>query len=210
VQLASVERGPRGTLDIDLVSPRRSRCALLGNVTRIVALQRSVGHHFSKDPVNELTFVAGVGVEGDAHAGALVQHRSRVAADPTQPNLRQVHLIASELFGVLATAGHPVGAGDLGENVTTEGLDVHGLAVGTMLLLGDDVLIAVTGLRNPCAQIDGFRVGLLRQVAHRRNDGALVRRAGIMGVVVRGGVVTVGDQILVSPPPGPPRPLERV
>ncbi len=177
---------------------------------QVVALQRSGRHGFSKQSASRLHLVAGVGVAGDAHAGPLVQHRSRVAIDPTQPNLRQVHLIAAELFDVLAAAGHPVTAGDLGENITTHGLDVHGLAVGTMLLIGADALVAVTGLRNPCAQIERFQPGLLRHVALRTADGTLVRRAGIMGVVIRSGTIAVGETIGVSSPPGPPRALERV
>ena len=177
---------------------------------QVVALQRSDRHGFSKQSASRLHLIAGVGVEGDVHAGPLVQHRSRVAIDPTQPNLRQVHLIASELFDELAAAGHAVTAGDLGENITTLGLDVDGLAVGTTLLIGADALVAVTGLRNPCAQIDRFQPGLLSQVALRTVDGNLVRRAGIMGVVIRSGTVRVGDPIGVSSPPGPPRPLERV
>ena len=176
----------------------------------VVALHRSADHAFSKQPVGTLELIAGVGVVGDVHAGPLVQHRSRVRADPTQPNLRQVHLIAAELFDVLAAIGHVVRAGELGENVTTRGLDVHALAVGTVLLLGDDALVAVTGLRNPCAQIERFQPGLLDQVAIRGDDGVLVRRAGIMGVVVRTGAVAVGDEIVASIPPGPARPLERV
>jgi MOSC domain-containing protein YiiM len=176
----------------------------------VVALHRSTDHAFSKDPVRTLDLIAGVGVAGDVHAGPLVQHRSRVRADPTQPNLRQVHLIAAELFDVLADLGHVVRPGELGENVTTRGLDVHALAVGTVLLLGADALVAVTGLRNPCAQIERFQTGLLGQVAFRGDDGVLVRRAGIMGVVVRGGAVAIGDEIVASAPPGPARPLERV
>ena len=176
----------------------------------MVALHRSERHGFSKSSVDGLDLVAGVGVVGDVHAGPLVQHRSRVAVDASQPNLRQIHLIASELFDLLASAGHTVGAGDLGENVTTRNLDLHGLAVGSVLLLGEDALVAVTGLRNPCAQIESFQTGLLGQVAFRTRDGALVRRAGIMGVVIRGGHVAVGDGIAVSEPPGPRRPLERV
>jgi MOSC domain-containing protein YiiM len=195
---------------------RRSRFAAIApigfaeRVPTVVALHRSDGHRFSKDPAAAVELIAGIGIEGDAHAGTLVQHRSRVAADPTQPNLRQVHVIASELFTLLASAGHPVGPGDLGENITTEGLDVHGLAVGSMLLIGREALVAVTGLRNPCVQIERFQPGLLGHVAFRDDDGALVRRAGIMGVVIRGGQVVVGDDITVSPPPGPPRPLDRV
>ncbi len=176
----------------------------------VVALHVSEWHSFSKQNVGELELIAGVGVAGDAHAGPLVQHRSRVAADPTQPNLRQVHLIAGELFEALAAAGHQVSPGDLGENVTTEGVELHDLPVGSVIRLGETALIAVTGLRNPCAQIESFQPGLLQQVSYRDGTGALVRRAGIMGVVVLGGVVLVGDRIEVQPPPGPARPLERV
>jgi MOSC domain-containing protein YiiM len=176
----------------------------------VVALHLSESHSFSKQSVEEVELVAGVGVVGDAHAGPLVQHRSRVAADPTQPNLRQVHLIGTELFDVLAAAGHRVLPGDLGENVTTEGVELHDLAVGSLIRLGETCLIAVTGLRNPCAQIEAFRPGLLKQVTHRDGTGALVRRAGIMGIVLLGGNVRVGDGIEVQLPPGPPRPLDRV
>jgi MOSC domain-containing protein YiiM len=181
-----------------------------GVMPLVVGLQRGERHRFSKDPVEEIELIAGVGVDGDAHAGPLVRHRSRVAADPSQPNLRQVHLIASELFEILAAGGHTVAAGELGENITTRGLDVHALAVGSMLLIGGDALVAITGLRNPCAQIERFQPGLLCRVLFRDNDDVLVRRAGIMGVVVRGGRVRVGDPILVSAPPGAPRPLDRV
>lgn len=176
----------------------------------VVALHSSEGHSFSKQAVEQVDLIAGVGVDGDAHAGSLVQHRSRIAADPSQPNLRQVHLIASELFDVLATAGHQVSPGELGENITTEGVDVHGLAVGSVIRLGETALVAITGLRNPCAQIEAFQPGLLRQVSYRDEGGALVRRAGIMGVVVLGGNVRVGDSLEIQPPPGPPQPLTRV
>lgn len=176
----------------------------------VVALHRSSGYGFSKQAVEEVELVAGVGVAGDAHAGPLVQHRGRVAADPTQPNLRQVHLIASELFAVLANAGHQVSPGDLGENVTTVGLELHDLTVGSVIRFGETALVAVTGLRNPCAQIEAFQPGLLRQVSYRDGGGALVHRAGIMGVVVLGGMVRVGDGMETQPPPGPRRPLARV
>jgi MOSC domain-containing protein YiiM len=176
----------------------------------VVALHLSEAHDFSKHAVKEVELVAGVGVAGDAHAGPLVQHRSRVAADSNQPNLRQVHLIASELFEVLAAAGHEVAPGELGENITTGGVDIHDLAAGSVLRLGETALVAVTGLRNPCAQIEAFQPGLLKRVSYRDGAGVLVRRAGIMGVVVLGGVVRIGDDIETQPPPGPPRPLARV
>lgn len=171
----------------------------------ILALHRSSRHDFSKQTVAEFELIAGIGVTGDAHAGPLVQHRSRVAADAGQPNLRQVHLIAVEVLDELEVA-----PGELGENITTTGIELHELAVGSTLRLGERALVAVTGLRNPCAQIDAFRPGLLRRVSYRDDAGTLVRRAGVMGVVVLGGWVTAGDSIEVGSPPGPLRPLDRV
>lgn len=178
-------------------------------MSTVVGLHIGRRHDFSKRSVERVDLIAGVGVAGDAHSGPLVQHRSRVAADPQQPNLRQVHLIASELFAVLDSVGHHVEPGELGENITTAGLDLHELPVGTMLRLGDRALVAITGRRNPCAQIDAFQPGLLKHLARRR-DGAVVGRAGIMGVVVLGGTVHLGDPIETRLPPGPPRQLERV
>ncbi len=150
-----------------------------------------------------LTLVAGLGVAGDVHAGARVRHRSRVRADPQQPNLRQVHLIHSALFQELASAGHSVTAGELGENVTTTGLDLLGLPTGTVLRVGGEALIALTGLRNPCAQIEAFQPGLLQHLAHKNEAGEIIRKAGVMAVVIRGGQVQLGDPIAVSLPPEP-------
>ncbi len=157
-----------------------------------------------------IRLVEGLGVEGDAHLGATVQHRSRVRRDPTQPNLRQVHLLPGELFEEVLGAGHRVLPGELGENVTTSGVDLLALPTGTVLLLGDAAEVVVTGLRNPCRQIDDFQGGLLRQVLSRDADGAVVRRAGVMGVVRRGGQVRPGDPVVVVLPDGPHRPLEPV
>jgi MOSC domain-containing protein YiiM len=179
-------------------------------VAAVAALHLSEGHGFSKRSVERVELIAGVGVEGDAHAGPLVQHRSRVAADPGQPNLRQIHLIGAELFDELRAAGHIVRPGDLGENVTTTGIHLHDLAVGSMLRLGDTALVAITGLRNPCAQIEAFQPGLLRLVSTRTQEGEQIRRAGVMGVVILGGTVSVGDGIEIQSPPGPARPLDRV
>ena len=162
---------------------------------RVVAVHRSGVHAFSKDTCDQITLVAGLGVDGDAHAGATVQHLSRVRRDPTQPNLRQVHLIPLE---VLAPLDVPPGA--LGENVTTSGVDLLALSVGTRLHLGPDAVVEVTGLRNPCVQIDGYRDGLLKQVVGTDPDGNVVRRAGIMSVVLVGGVVRTGDTVEVRPP----------
>lgn len=176
----------------------------------VAAAHASDDHSFSKVSRSEIELVAGLGVRGDAHMGAQVRHRSRVAADPTQPNLRQVHLIHEELFGLVAGKGFEVGPGDLGENITTAGLDLLDLPVGAVLRVGEEALLSLTGLRNPCRQIDAFQEGLLGAVLDRDDSGSIVRLAGVMAVVVRGGVVRPGDSIEVSLPPGPPHPLERV
>ncbi|OKI89098.1 molybdenum cofactor biosysynthesis protein [Streptomyces sp. CB02058] len=165
---------------------------------------------FTKPNRDSITLLAGLGVEGDVHAGVTVKHRSRVAQDPTQPNLRQVHLIHEELFGELREAGFEVAPGDLGENVTTSGLDLLALPVGTLLHLGDEAVVEVTGLRNPCLQIEAFQAGLLKQVVGRADDGTILRKAGIMGIVRTGGAVRPGDRISAVLPAEPHRPLERV
>ncbi|MFG2194012.1 MOSC domain-containing protein [Streptomyces sp. NPDC048639] len=177
---------------------------------RVTAVSRSGAHDFSKPTQDSIRLLARLGVEGDAHLGVTVQHRSRVAQDPTQPNLRQVHLIHEELFSEVAAAGFAVSPGELGENVTTAGIDLLALPVGTLLRLGDAAVIEVTGLRNPCLQIDMFQDGLLKQVVGRDEDGGVVRKAGIMGIVVTGGEVRPGDSIAVDLPAEPHRPLERV
>ncbi|MEV6315329.1 MOSC domain-containing protein [Streptomyces sp. NPDC051776] len=177
---------------------------------RVTAVSRSGEHGFSKPTRDSITLLAGLGVEGDAHLGVTVQHRSRVAQDPTQPNLCQVHLIQEELFSEVAGAGFFVRPGELGENVTTAGIDLPALPVGTLLRLGGKAVVEVTGLRNPCLQIDMFQDGLLRQVVRRDEDGRIVRKAGIMGIVLTGGKVRPGDPIGVELPAGPHRPLERV
>jgi MOSC domain-containing protein YiiM len=176
----------------------------------VVAVSRDATHRFSKVNQTSIRLLAGHGVEGDAHHGVTVQHRSRVAQDPTQPNLRQVHLIPTELFDELLTAGYDVRPGDLGENVTTSGLDLLGLPVGAVFRLGEEATVEITGLRNPCAQIDAFRSGLLKEVVGRDETGATVRKAGIMGIVLSPGEIHVGDRIDVTLPAAPHRPLERV
>ncbi|MFF9017058.1 MOSC domain-containing protein [Streptomyces sp. NPDC014870] len=165
---------------------------------------------FTKPNRDSITLLAGLGVEGDVHAGVTVKHRSRVAQDPTAPNLRQVHLIHAELFDEVARAGFDVVPGALGENITTRGIDLLALPTGTLLHLGAEAVVEVTGLRNPCAQIDTYRHGLLKQVLGRDEDGRLVRKAGIMSVVLAGGEVRPGDPIRVELPAEPHRPLERV
>ncbi|WP_174501560.1 MOSC domain-containing protein [Streptacidiphilus melanogenes] len=176
----------------------------------VTAVSRNAEHSFSKPNAPAIRLLAGLGVEGDTHLGVTVQHRSRVAADPTQPNLRQVHLMHAEFHDELREAGYEVAAGALGENVTTRGLDLLGLPRGTRLRLGAEAEVEITGLRNPCPQINDFRPGLLKLCAGRDADGNVVRKAGIMGVVLRGGEVRPGDPITVELPDEPHQPLERV
>ncbi len=173
----------------------------------IVAVARSPVHGFSKPTDQAITLLAGLGVEGDAHMGDRVKHRSRVARDPTQPNLRQVHLLQAELLEELAGRGFPLRPGDVGENLLTRGLDLLGLPTGTRLRIGATAKVEITGLRNPCAQLDRFQPGLTAAVLDRAADGSLIRRAGIMGVVLAGGVVRPGDALAVTLPPAPHRPL---
>jgi len=154
--------------------------------------------------------IAGLGVEGDAHQGETVQHRSRVARDPTQPNLRQVHLVQSELHDELRAAGFHIAAGQMGENVTTRGIDLLALPTGTRLQIGEDALLEITGLRNPCKQLNGIQDGLMAATLDRDAHGDLVRKAGVMAVVLSGGEIRPGDPIAEELPAAPHRPLEAV
>jgi len=177
----------------------------------VIPVSRNKHHTFSKP--NELTIrlVAGLGVEGDAHMGEKVQHRSHIRKQgPNVPNLRQVHLIHEELFDELRAAGFDLRPGILGENVTTHGVDLLALPTGTRLQLGADAVVEITGLRNPCRQIEAFRPGLLSAVLGRDPQGNLIRKTGVMAVVVAGGEVTAGDAVSVILPPGNHRPLQPV
>ncbi len=176
----------------------------------VTAVSLSSSHSFSKPNRDSIRLLADLGVEGDAHLGTTVKHRSRVAKDPTQPNLRQVHLIHSELFEELAGKSFAVASGELGENVTTQGIDLLSLPAGARLRLGESVVIEVTGLRNPCVQIDRFQKGLMKAVLDKDEQGNVIRKSGIMGIVLEGGEVRPGDAIRVELPGGPHRPLEVV
>jgi MOSC domain-containing protein YiiM len=177
---------------------------------RVEAVHLSRGHDFSKLQVPEIRLLAGLGVDGDAHMGVTVRHRSRAARDPSAPNLRQVHLLQAELFEELARQGFVVRPGDLGENVTTRGIDLLALPGGARLRLGPDAVVAVTGLRNPCVQIDRFQQGLMHAVLGRAGSGGVVRKAGVMAVVIAGGDIRAGDAIAVDLPEGPSQPLQPV
>ena len=177
---------------------------MLGIVT---AVCRDARHTFSKATQDSIRLLPGLGVEDDAHMGETVKHRSRVARDPNQPNLRQVHLIHAELLDELRAAGFAVSVGQIGENVTTQGIDLLGLPTGTRLYLGDTAAVEVTGLRNPCSQLDDFQPGLMAATLGRDEQGRLIRKAGVMGIVLAGGTVRPGDSIRVELPPEPRRPL---
>lgn len=176
----------------------------------IVSVSASPGHGFSKRIRERIRLLDGLGVEGDAHCGRTVKHRSRVAVDPTQPNLRQVHLLDSEIIDALNREAFELAPGDLGENVLTRGLDLHALPRGTRLSLGRDAIVELTGLRNPCGQIESFRRGLLARMAIKRAPGEIERRAGVMAIVIAGGEVGPSDAIAVTLPALPHARLERV
>jgi MOSC domain-containing protein YiiM len=174
---------------------------------RVESVNASPRHTLRKPGRLSIRLVEGHGVEGDAHAGSTVKHRSRVRRDPAQPNLRQVHLIHAELHDELAARGFTVGAGEMGENVTTRGIDLLALPAGARLRLGADAVVEITGLRNPCKQLETLQTGLTAAVLDRDDAGELVRKAGVMAVVVAGGDVHAGDTIEVDLPAPPHRPL---
>lgn len=176
----------------------------------VVAVHRDAQHRFTKPTVDEIVLIEDFGVEGDAHSGATVKHRSRVKRDATQRNLRQVHLIHSELFDQVADDGFTMTPGLIGENVTTRGVDLLALPAGTLLRLGPDAVVEVTGLRNPCVQINGVQDGLMKRLVSVDDDGETVRLAGVMSVVLAGGTVRAGDVIAVELPVGERRALEPV
>ncbi len=178
-------------------------------MARVISVSLDRRHRFSKETVERIRLIAGEGVEGDAHRGVTVKHRSRARFNPTLPNLRQVHLIHAELFDELAGKGFTVKPGELGENVTTRDIDLLGLPTGARLAIGG-ALIELTGLRNPCIQMDRFQDGLMQATLDRDAEGNLIRKAGVMGIVLEGGDIAIGNSIAVTLPEGPHRPLEKV
>lgn len=176
---------------------------------KVKALSKSDSHTFNKYNCDQLTLLEGLGVQGDAHMGKTVKHRSRVAKNPNQPNLRQVHLIHNELFEQLATQGFTVKDGEMGENITTQGIPLLELPTNTVLKIGE-AQIKVTGLRNPCKQINSIQDGLMNAVLEKDKDGNLIRKSGIMGIVLKGGDIKVGDRIEVFKPEAPHTNLEPV
>lgn len=176
----------------------------------VVAVSLSDTHTFSKQNTNAIHLVKGLGVQGDAHLGETVKHRSRVAQDPTQTNLRQVHLIHAELFEELQDSGFQVSPGQIGENITTRGISLLTLPTGAILRIGESAIVEITGLRNSCPQLNGFQKGLMDALLDHDAEGNLIRKAGVMGIVLAGGEVRPGDPIQVEHPALPHRPLERV
>jgi MOSC domain-containing protein YiiM len=176
----------------------------------VTAVSRSASHTLLKPNADSIRLVAGLGVEGDAHLGERVKHRSRARRDPTQPNRRQVHVIHSELHDELRAGGLDVLPGQMGENVTTRGIDLLALPVGTLLRLGDSALVEITGTRNPCKQLERIQSGLMAATLDRDADGNLIRKAGVMGIVIAAGDVRPGDAIGVELPAAPHRPLQPV
>ena len=179
-------------------------------MVKVTAVSKSETYTFHKYNCDEINLIRNHGVEGDIHAGKTVKHRSRVRKDPTQPNLRQVHLIHSELHDELKTQGFDVKAGDIGENITTIGIDLLNLPKGTILKIGKSAQVEVTGLRNPCNQLNTFQKGLLNAVLDKDENGNLIRKSGIMGIVIESGIVKKDDKIEVIFPQKPYIKLERV
>jgi MOSC domain-containing protein YiiM len=179
-------------------------------MARVVAVSLRRGHHFSKTPALSIRLLSGLGVEGDGHMGATVQHRYDRRRDPTKPNLRQVHLIPSELFDELRGKGFAIAPGDLGENITTSEIDLAALPTGTRLYLGASAVIELTGLREPCTLMDRFQRGLKAATLDRDAYGGLLYKAGVMAVVLKDGEVAPGDPIRIEHPAGPLKPLQPV
>ncbi len=173
----------------------------------VLSVSASTTHSFSKSVADQIILLAGLGVEGDVHAGVKVRHRYRVRKNPNAPNLCQVHLLHGELFDELQAQGLLISAGQMGENITTRGIDLLGLCVGARLYLGDTAMVEVTGLREPCSQMNGLRPGLMKACLSRDAQGTMIRKAGIMGIVVLGGKVQAGHRIGLELPPGTPRKL---
>lgn len=176
----------------------------------VEAVHHSPVHSMQKTTSVSIVLLEGLGVEGDAHCGVTVKHRSRVAQDPAQPNLRQVHLIHAELHDELSSKGFEIAPGQMGENITTRGIDLLALPRNTVLSIGTTAKVLVTGLRNPCTQLDGIQPGLMKAVLDRDEEGNLIRKAGIMGIVIAGGEIRTGDKIVATLPEEPFEKLDRV
>ncbi len=182
----------------------------LDGSAKVVAVSKSDSHSFTKFNTKHIKLIKGLGIEGDVHMGKTVKHRSRVAKNPAQPNLRQVHLIHSELFDELSEKGYSVSSGAMGENITTRGIDLHALPRATRLKIGVSAIVEITGLRNPCTQLNALGDGLMQTLIYKDKQGNIIRKAGIMGIVLEGGIILPGDSIQIELPEEPYYPLEKV
>ncbi len=176
----------------------------------VIAVSLSETHSFSKPNQPAIQLIEDFGVDGDAHSGKTVKHRYLAAKDPSRPNILQVHLIHAELFDELEIKGFRVRPGELGENITTRGIDLLGLPTGTTLKIGEEAVVKLTALRSPCKQIDDFQNGLVKEVLYKDEEGNLVRKTGVMGIVLKGGIVQPGNSLVVELPPKPHQKLEYV
>jgi MOSC domain-containing protein YiiM len=172
----------------------------------VVAVNRSARHTVSKVSVATIVLRAGFGVEEDAHAGATIEHRYAKRFHPERPNERQVHLIGGELFDELERDGFHVEPGQLGENITTRGIALTDLPLGTRLRIANGAVVEVRGLRVPCVLIDRLIPGV-KKASAMPYGGKLALRHGIMGIVIASGSVQQGDVLAVEPPAGPARAL---
>jgi MOSC domain-containing protein YiiM len=172
----------------------------------VVAVHRKEEYGVFKEIQESVHLVKGFGVQGDAHMGTLVQHRYNKKQNPNQPNLRQVHLIQAELFDDLKELGLIVKPGEMGENITTRNIDIINLPLDTKLHLGDSAILQLTGLREPCGQLNTVQKGLKNAVL----DESGKSRVGVMSVVLRGGAVKADDLIRVELPSEPHQDLQPV
>lgn len=176
----------------------------------VISVSRSSGHSFRKACEESINLIEGFGVEGDVHAGKKIKHTFLAKEDPDRKNIRQIHLIAAELFTELKGKGFNVDPGQLGENITTEGIDLLSLPTGTLLHIGNGAVIELTALRQPCIQIDEFQQGLLKEVVYKDSGGNIIRKVGVMGVILVSGAVSPNDEIIVETPDKPHHKLDYV
>ncbi|GIK02293.1 hypothetical protein Aspvir_006342 [Aspergillus viridinutans] len=192
-----------------VTSTSASKTTLL--TPRILSVSKSSSHSIAKTPVPSITLIPNHGVDGDCHAGQTTQHRAQAQRTP---NLRQVHLVPVETLRELsgrfsaAAAGRnakPLSAGEIGENITTEGVELSTLPLGTELhfLSGEgkeEAIVVLTGVREPGPGMDKCRAGL-KNVCVVRDGGRVVRRlAGVMGTVKKGGMLRPGMGIRIVKP----------
>jgi MOSC domain-containing protein YiiM len=169
----------------------------------VKSVSKSLSHTFSKNVVGQIKLIEGLGVEDDVHLGKTVKHQYLAKKYPTSANLRQVHLIHYELIEELNENGFSVSDGDLGENITTIGIDLLNLPTDTILKIGNEAVVKITGLRNPCVQLDMFQKGLLKAVIEKDENGNVIRKCGIMGIVIKSGIVRIDDAIEIIFPQKP-------